>query len=648
MYTWTEHRYIRARFELHREEDPEAFAPHAHFILKNHRKWDPFREAVLAEGGGHEDGESHDEHASGDDVPQKKRPVSGASTSEQSSDATLPNGRSLAPRGISSEFHLNQAENMMEADAELRGDDGQGSEGEGDGPDGNNGNDLPALPAAGPALNTLESKDDNTASPTTADAANPELLTNEDLAHLESRLLRELIDRVTKFEAQARQMLIDTMDRDLARTLLLADRNCTSLAAPLTIVQIRDSFHLYDGLSRRGSRLDGTGGDTADDDDVTRRANVVDSEAAAHDEDMVSRVRRYRNAFAEILVLSSTLLGLEGEDLKRFERWRVGKVPWDPSLPKKEMSRTRKHLHNAENWVLAKPRKAHKDHENTDHHGKHRRHKGKARAKARAAKEREDNELCEDMDDGDPDPGLGMGVTQGALPLPSALAAAYRARKMRHRDDDDDDDGGGDGQGAGQGGETAGEGSGNDQSPHEAPSTQEHPKKGHKGHGTAIKGKMLRNVGNRLIHSAEEEAQSARSLADWVVDMGNETLHLGRGKSEAQHAKARRFEIAARAKVAEEYCELSHHGHEHDAEHANEHDHDHEHTHNANERDHDHERAHEPAEGQGRATPKGHDSGPPQMAEHHDHPVDSPGDTSPRLHAAIPAQVGGEAVSKHQ
>lgn len=47
-----------------------------------------------------------------------------------------------------------------------------------------------------------------------------------DANRMELYLVKELVDRVTRLEAQSRQMLIDTMDQDIARTLLLADRNC--------------------------------------------------------------------------------------------------------------------------------------------------------------------------------------------------------------------------------------------------------------------------------------------------------------------------------------------------------------------------------------------------------------------------------------
>lgn len=54
----------------------------------------------------------------------------------------------------------------------------------------------------------------------------PDRDTENNAHHLELNLIKELVDRITRLEAQGRQMLIDTMDQDLARTLLLADRNC--------------------------------------------------------------------------------------------------------------------------------------------------------------------------------------------------------------------------------------------------------------------------------------------------------------------------------------------------------------------------------------------------------------------------------------
>lgn len=53
--------------------------------------------------------------------------------------------------------------------------------------------------------------------------------------------------------------------------------------------------------------------------------NEKQRDDAANDRDhdhTLERVRRYRNTFAEVLVLGSILQKLEGEEAARFERWR--------------------------------------------------------------------------------------------------------------------------------------------------------------------------------------------------------------------------------------------------------------------------------------------------------------------------------------
>lgn len=140
---------------------------------------------------------------------------------------------------------------------------------------------------------------------------------------IEFYLLKQLIGRVTRLEAQARQMLIDSMDKDLAQSLLVADRN----------LQIRDAFQLYGQGDDEDDALK-----SSENAERNRRNNTIEAREEhirqleqetnlisgdSYDDDMLTRVRRYRSTFAEILVLSSTLLGLEGDDLKRFERWHI-------------------------------------------------------------------------------------------------------------------------------------------------------------------------------------------------------------------------------------------------------------------------------------------------------------------------------------
>ncbi|WVQ98939.1 hypothetical protein IAU59_006071 [Kwoniella sp. CBS 9459] len=142
---------------------------------------------------------------------------------------------------------------------------------------------------------------------------------------LELDLLRQLLKRTIQLEAEARQMLLDSMDHGVARTLLLADRN----------VQIRDV------RSIRGDDSDIVSIWTGESDktrvDGPSRFRNIDSNPLTHDDsskddtspkesqtkghiDMLGRVRRYRNTFAEILVVGSLLQKLDGEEKETFER----------------------------------------------------------------------------------------------------------------------------------------------------------------------------------------------------------------------------------------------------------------------------------------------------------------------------------------
>jgi hypothetical protein len=180
----------------------------------------------------------------------------------------------------------------------------------------------------------------------------------EDVRELELHLLRRLIELTIRLEAESRQMLLDSMEKGVPRTLLLADRNGEGdrrcgrrirVRADVVAVQIRDVRALRGddanilaiwrgeaehrgGPARSGQRsktrqssVAGSGSGTGlpsilpDDDEKSHlKAPPVFDEA----EDMLGRVRRYRNTFAEILVLGSILQKLEGEELNRFERWR--------------------------------------------------------------------------------------------------------------------------------------------------------------------------------------------------------------------------------------------------------------------------------------------------------------------------------------
>lgn len=137
-------------------------------------------------------------------------------------------------------------------------------------------------------------------------------------------------------------------------------------------MQIRDAFGLAD-LDLSGVYKDEKQkADAATKEDQDARKKEMQRQAwifgddGTQDDDMLSRVRRYRSTFAEVLVLGSTLLKLEGDDLKRFERWRIHlkRHRRESHLnehgqphPKKSSKRAfaKKHFRNASNWAGGKP-----------------------------------------------------------------------------------------------------------------------------------------------------------------------------------------------------------------------------------------------------------------------------------------------------
>ncbi|GFZ48419.1 hypothetical protein JCM24511_06167 [Saitozyma sp. JCM 24511] len=117
----------------------------------------------------------------------------------------------------------------------------------------------------------------------------------EGVRELEARLLRKLVELMVRLETEARQMLLDSMEKGLVRTLLLADRN----------VQIRDVRALR-----------------SDDADVLAiwSGNTEQSQLTDRTDGVLQQAWKYRNTFAEILVVGGLLEDLQGEQLGVLER----------------------------------------------------------------------------------------------------------------------------------------------------------------------------------------------------------------------------------------------------------------------------------------------------------------------------------------
>ncbi|WOO81374.1 Outward-rectifier potassium channel TOK1 [Vanrija pseudolonga] len=455
LYTWSEHRFTKARFNLVRQRDPEVFAPHSHFVLKMHTKWDKVRRKYMRAFAQGQDGQisvdavrqavlgapptqgtkvaataSATKPLPASTIDEKGSPVESqrrllepsVDGEKDSAEGGEPTDESTAEKQAQDtvvEDMLDSSDTRADVVEALGGEDLAGDHANGNGGDAS-GNSSDTDGASGKGSTTTQSNSPSSApsaaasttggddsievldtvtetgsapgastadkvagspiqrtvkrpiqsssppsqgstpavpsasvvsasadptntTPSTLGSIGSQLAQHEadTVAHaeqeraarkaagepepadddvcapardkgdtsMEYQLIKSLVDRVTRLEAQARQMLIDSMDKDLARTLLLADRN----------LQVRDAFRLYD----QGIDVEKTYREEAE--KARKEADEAKRDGGDDDQDdMLSRVRRYRSTFAEILVISSTLLRLEGDDLKQFERWHVG------------------------------------------------------------------------------------------------------------------------------------------------------------------------------------------------------------------------------------------------------------------------------------------------------------------------------------
>ncbi|WVQ71866.1 hypothetical protein IAR50_001408 [Cryptococcus sp. DSM 104548] len=298
--TFSQRGVSRRNFVSEQERAPEAFAPHADFVAKYHQSYSDLRDKIL--GGGSEDNNPESESAKHDGVDSSG--AAGISEGVGGSD-TLADGDG-GDDGVDDDLqHLadDELNNKIRgtSDSDLNDDDGANE-------DGNrraNGGAQVAQTASGDKI----------------------VMTRAE-RELEVDLLRQLLSRVVQFEVGARQMLLDSMDKSVERTLLLADRN----------VQIRDVrslrgddaniISLWAGAEQR---------EQATHLRSPKRAHDVDPDKTHHNPkppDMLTRVSDYRSTFAEILVLGGILQKLEGGEMKKFERWRgEGSEDGDEEIP---------------------------------------------------------------------------------------------------------------------------------------------------------------------------------------------------------------------------------------------------------------------------------------------------------------------------
>ncbi|GFZ48406.1 hypothetical protein JCM24511_06154 [Saitozyma sp. JCM 24511] len=193
----------------------------------------------------------------------------------------------------------------------------------------------------------------------------------EDVRELALHLVRRLMELTVRLEAEARQMLLESMDNDIAKTLLIADRNgeCGSKISGdsgkrgvgahkyfgLTFaVQVRDVSALkredanvlaiwrgeteYIGLHDSTYTCQvqaggpGPGSSLSDYEEQRERLECKPRHQLPNPSNaMLQHVGKYRSTFAEIIVVGAILQTLESEEVNRLKKCQILKQATEES-----------------------------------------------------------------------------------------------------------------------------------------------------------------------------------------------------------------------------------------------------------------------------------------------------------------------------
>ncbi|KIR71224.1 potassium channel protein [Cryptococcus deuterogattii CA1014] len=305
--TFSQHNVNRETFIIEQQRSPEAFAPHVDYIDRYHKSYADLRDKLLqgniASEGRDARGENEDDASEGED--NEAGVGAGAETESEAEaanerDASNESKRDLREEGSTQvDVHSTEESGIDEVIDQFRemekedlNEDARREEDE---------------QSSHPAVVESESGD--------------RFIISKEERQLEVDLLKQLLAKTVSFEVEARQMLLDSMQKGVERTILLADRN----------VQIRDVKAIRGDDSSIVSVWAGEEQAQRDatDKDKTNKSSSgpgADPDKEHHSKksqsDMLTKVTNYRSLFAEILVLGGILQKLEGAELKQFERWR--------------------------------------------------------------------------------------------------------------------------------------------------------------------------------------------------------------------------------------------------------------------------------------------------------------------------------------
>ncbi|WRT67322.1 uncharacterized protein IL334_004292 [Kwoniella shivajii] len=347
--TYSERGAAREAFLAEQRRSPEAFAPHAEVVLKYHETYDQARKSLLKGDAASTDHDSEQDeekdHTKGDgsgtsidrsEEHLEKSQIS-SSTSESDNEEDLSGNTMTGKKrhaGHRGHGRLGSADKALRKDYAHARDTIEHREDEAKKWEKvkieheNHDDDISESDQKDQSTQSSPGKGKSSKrSPKNRDMIKEEVDDDTDEPeerNLEIDLLKQLMRKTIQLEAEARQMLLDSMDKSVARTLLLADRNVQARDVRALKGDDKDIMAIWQDESNKNKSSKREASEAIDEDDQNGTAQ---SKTQTKGElDLVTRVNRYRNTFAEVLVIGSVLQHLEGEEKERFERWREFRV----------------------------------------------------------------------------------------------------------------------------------------------------------------------------------------------------------------------------------------------------------------------------------------------------------------------------------
>lgn len=300
--TVSQRKVNRESFITEQKRSPEAFAPHMDHIDRYHKSYADLRDKVLQGNigsDGRDDGRENGSDNSKGEHSEVGARAEAEAEAERGGNASNESKRDLQEEG-STKVNIQGAEEngLDETIDQFREMEKEDLE-----------------------EDTQREKEQSTHPAVAESESGSHFIISKEERQLEVDLLKKLLAKTVSFEVEARQMLLDSMEKSVERTILLADRN----------VQIRDVRAVRGDDANIVSVW--AGEEQAQRNATEKHKNNKSSSILGAEpdkqhhfkgspSDMLARVSNYRSLFAEILVLGGILQKLEGAELKQFERWR--------------------------------------------------------------------------------------------------------------------------------------------------------------------------------------------------------------------------------------------------------------------------------------------------------------------------------------